>query len=357
MLSFVAVFVLSFAVAFLITPVVRRLGERLDIVAVPGGRRQHPGPVSKLGGVVLFTAFLAGVGLTYLLFPPSGDDAVRLRGVVLGSLVIFLGGLLDDRFDLPPAVQFLIQCLGAAIAMSHIIFIEVFTNPLPTADFWSAPFWSDLFRLEGNLIWIWRPAALFVTTLWMVGFINTVNWLDGLDGLAAGVGTIAAVLFAWHSYRLDLAGQEAVVAFPLALAGALLGFLPFNFTPARIFLGTAGAYFLGYNLATMAILSPAKIATALLVLAIPILDSLWRVIDRLRQGYSPFRGDRGHLHFLLADAGWPTNAIVLGYYGLTLLFGLVAIFATGLMKLVILIGLGVGVLGLFVRISGRKSKY
>jgi UDP-GlcNAc:undecaprenyl-phosphate GlcNAc-1-phosphate transferase len=189
----------------------------------------------------------------------------------------------------------------------------------------------------------------------MVGIINTVNWLDGLDGLAAGVGTVAVLLFAWHSYRLDLAGQEAVVAFPLALAGALLGFLPFNFSPARIFLGTAGAYFLGYNLATMAILSPAKIATALLVLAIPILDSLWRVIDRLRQGYSPFRGDRGHLHFLLADAGWPTRTIVLGYYGVTLLFGLVAIFATGLTKLIVLIGLGTAVLIAFVRLSNGRS--
>ena len=355
MLSYLAVFFLSFGVALAITPFVRRLGLHLNIVAVPGGRRQHPKPVPKLGGVVLFIAFLAGVGLTYWLFPPSGDDALRLRGVVIGSVVIFLGGLLDDRFDLPPVIQFSIQFVGAAIAMSHIIFIEVFANPLPSAAFWSWPFWNGLFRVEGNLIWIWRPVALLGTSLWMVGIINTVNWLDGLDGLAAGVGTVAVLLFAWHSYRLDLAGQEAVAAFPLALAGALLGFLPFNFTPARIFLGTAGAYFLGYNLATMAILSPAKIATALLVLAIPILDSLWRVIDRLRQGRSPFRGDRGHLHFLLADAGWPTRAIVLGYYGITLLFGLVAIFATGFMKLVVLIGLGTAVLILFVRISNGRS--
>lgn len=357
MLSYLAVFLLSFIVALAVTPLVRRLGFRFNIVAFPGGRRRHPGPVPKLGGVVLFVAFLAGVGLIYWLFPPSGDDALRLRGVVLGSFIIFVGGLIDDRLDLPPALQFLIQFIGAAVAMSHIIFIEVFTNPLPSAAFWNFPLWGGLFRVEENLVWIWRPLALLGTALWMVGIINTVNWLDGLDGLAAGVGTVAAVLFAWHSLRLNLAGQEAVAAFPLALAGALLGFLPFNFTPARIFLGTAGAYFLGYNLATMAILSPAKIATALLVLAIPILDSLWRVIDRLRQGHSPFRGDRGHLHFRLADAGWPTKAIVIGYYAITLLFGLVAIFAPGFMKLVILIGLGAAVLVLFVLIgNGRNGK-
>ncbi|MGD8586570.1 MAG: MraY family glycosyltransferase, partial [Chloroflexota bacterium] len=159
-------------------------------------------------------------------------------------------------------------------------------------------------------------------------------------------------LFAWHSLRL---GQEAVAAFPLALAGALLGFLPFNFTPARIFLGTAGAYVLGYNLATLSILSPAKIATALLVLAVPILDGIWRVLDRLRRGHSPFRGDRGHLHFRLADEGMPTRLIVLGYYGFSLAFGLVAIFAPGLFKLALLLLLAALVLSVLIRMSGRNA--
>ncbi|MFZ0548530.1 MAG: hypothetical protein WAM60_23985, partial [Candidatus Promineifilaceae bacterium] len=160
MSSYLAVFFLSFGVALAITPVVRRLAFRLNIFAIPGGRRQHPKPVPKLGGVVLFVAFLAGVGLIYWLFPPTGDDARRLQGVVLGSLLIFLGGLLDDRLDLPPGVQFLIQFVGAAIAMEHIIFIEVFTNPLPDSTFWSQPYWGGLFRVEDNLVWIWRPIAL-----------------------------------------------------------------------------------------------------------------------------------------------------------------------------------------------------
>jgi len=151
--------------------------------------------------------------------------------------VIFGGGLIDDYRDVSPWVQFAIQFAGAAIAIGHIVFIEVFTDPI-----------------GGDPVWIRsRLLAILITILWMVGIINSVNWLDGLDGLAAGVGTIAALLFAWHSLRL---GQEAVAAFPLALAGALLGFLPFNFAPAKIFLGTAGAYMLGYNLATLSILSP-----------------------------------------------------------------------------------------------------
>ena len=139
--------------------------------------------------------------------------------------------------------------------------------------------------LDGDLVWIWRPLAILFTVFWVMGMINAINWLDGLDGLAAGVCTIAALLFAWHSYRL---GQTTVALFPLALAGALLGFLPFNFTPARIFLGTAGAYFLGYQVATLSILSPAKLSTALLVLAVPILDVAWQIVNRLRRGTKSF---------------------------------------------------------------------
>jgi UDP-GlcNAc:undecaprenyl-phosphate GlcNAc-1-phosphate transferase len=281
-------------------------------------------------------AFLAGIAAIYLLMPPSGADALRLRGVVIGTLIVFAGGLLDDFRDLPPWLQFIIQLIGACVAIAHIVFIEVFTNPITGIEFWIDSY----------------PLVIVITIIWIVGMINTVNWLDGLDGLAAGVGTIAAMLFAWHSYRL---GQEAVAAFPLALAGALIGFLPYNFAPARIFLGSAGAYVLGYNLATLAILSPAKIATALLVLAVPILDGLWRVTDRVRRGRSPFYGDRGHLHFRLADEKVPTRYIVAGYYGVSLAFGLVAIFATGLAKLIILLILAALVLFFLMWFSFRRA--
>lgn len=337
MVKFLAIFLVAFFVAFALTPLAIRLANRWQVMAKPGGRRKHSQPIPKLGGISVTVAYLAGIVLVYLLMPPAGDDALRLRGVILGSLIFFIGGLIDDFFELSPWLQFVIQFIGAVVAMGHIIFIEVFSNPL-----------------TGEAQWIdWRPLALFITLLWIVGIINSVNWLDGLDGLAAGVGTIAALLFAWHSLRL---GQDAVAAFPLAMAGALLGFLPFNFVPARIFLGTAGAYVLGYNLATLSILSPAKIATALLVLAIPILDGLWRVIDRIRRGQSPFYGDRGHLHFRLADDGIPIRWIVLGYYGLSLTFGLVAIFAPGLLKLAVLLFLGALILVLLIRFSYRKGQ-
>ena len=336
MTSFLIIFLIALIVAFSLTPAASRLSKTWGIEAEPGGRRRHKVPIPKLGGLPITIAFLAGVAAIYLIMPPSGNDALRLRGVVLGTLVVFIGGLVDDFRELPPWAQFVIQLAGAAIAIGHIVFIEVFTNPI-----------------NGNPIWIESfPLVIVITIIWIVGLINTVNWLDGLDGLAVGVGTIAAMLFAWHSYRL---GQEAVAAFPLALAGALIGFLPYNFAPARIFLGSAGAYVLGYNLATLAILSPAKIATALLVLAVPILDGIWRVTDRVRTGRSPFYGDRGHLHFRLADEKVPTRVIVISYYVFSLAFGLVAIFATGLAKLIILAVLGVFVLLFLMWFSLRRG--
>jgi UDP-GlcNAc:undecaprenyl-phosphate GlcNAc-1-phosphate transferase len=336
MISFLAIFLVALIASLILTPVARRISIKYGIVAIPGGRRQHKEPIPILGGLSVTIAYLVGIVLLYWLIPPSGDDAIRLRGVVLGSLVFFFGGLADDWWELSPWIQFAIQFAGAAIAISHIVFIEVFTNPVT----------------NNQVIISWWPLVVIVTILWIVGIINIVNWMDGLDGLAAGVGTIAALLFAWHSYRL---GQEAVAAFPLALAGALIGFLPYNFVPASIFLGSAGAYVLGYNLATLSILSPAKIATALLVLAIPILDAVWQIVDRVRHRQSPFYGDRGHLHFRLLDEGIPSRWIVLGYYGLSLLAGLVAIFAPGLTKLVILVLFAVTLLAVLIWISSRKS--
>lgn len=332
---FVIAFIAPFLAGRILAPLSKSISERWRFIARPGGRRQHREPIARLGGLAILGPYLLGIVIIYMLMPPVGDDALRLRGVLIGTLIVFLGGLVDDRWELSPWVQFLVQIVGAFVAIGHIVFIEVFTNPI-----------------SGNEVHIpWDPVIVLVTLIWIVGIINTINWLDGLDGLAVGVGTIAAVLFAWHGIRL---GQESVAAFPLALAGALLGFLPLNFAPARIFLGTAGAYLLGYNLATLAILSPAKIATALLVLAVPLVDGLWRIIDRLRQGRSPFYGDRGHLHFLLLDQGIGVRKIVVGYYLLSLIFGLVAIFATGLFKLIVLAFLGVGILITLVSLSFQR---
>lgn len=345
-MPFVAVFLASLVTALVLTPVARLLSVRFEFLAEPGGRRLHLGRIPTLGGIPVFCGFLVGAALAWWLLPPyppfaNPDDARLLRGVLWGSVLMFAGGLADDRWELPPHYLFGIQFLAVFVAVGHQVFIQQFT--LPVLGF-RALDW------QGNVV---EALVMFLlTSLWIVGMINTVNFLDGLDGLAAGVGTIAALLFAWHGYNL---GQTTIAAFPLALAGALLGFLPFNFAPARIFLGSAGAYFLGYGLATLAILSPAKIATALLVLAVPIMDVAWQILDRLRRGASPFRGDRGHLHFRLSDYGLPTRVIVAGYYLVASVFGLVAIFATSpLTKLIMLMVLCVVVLVGMAWLTYRK---
>lgn len=343
----------TFILALLFTPAARWLSFRFDIVAEPGGRRKHIGRIPMLGGLAIFAAWLAGVLLVLWLLPPTdAQDATRIGGVILGSIVIVIGGLIDDWQELSPRGQFAIQFLAAALAMWNLVFIEVFTNPFPGTAVWTTPPFSWVFTVEGDLIWIWRPLALLFTLFWVVGMINAINWLDGLDGLAAGVCTIAALLFAWHSYRL---GQTTVPLLPLALAGALLGFLPFNFAPAKIFLGSVGAYLLGYQMATLSILSPAKLSTALLVLAIPIMDVAWLTINRMRHGRSPMAADRNHLHFRLADSGISTRKIVLGYYGVTIAFGLVAVLVPSRsVKIVLWLVLYLGVF-LFLTWLGRRS--
>lgn len=340
LMIYLLIFVVAFAAALLTTPLARHLSFRWGIVAEPGGRRQHKGRIPKLGGIPLLVGYLAAMPLIYWIVPPAGDDALRLRGVLLGTLVVFIGGWLDDRYDLSPRFNFFIQGLGAILAMAHIIFIEIFTNPITGEE-------------ENFMRWF----ALLFSLFWMMGMMNAVNFLDGLDGLATGVGVIALLMFAWHSARLgEQSGVTlfAVSLFPVALAGALLGFLPFNSAPARIYLGTAGVYLLGYNLATLAILSPAKIATALLVLAVPILDVAWRIVDRLIHKRSPFQGDRGHLHYLLADRGIRTRPLVIGYYLVAAALGLVAIFANEQAKLITFIGMGVIISGLIGWLTLRK---
>lgn len=342
-------------VSWLLTPLAGRLAQHWGLVAEPGGRRQHVGMIPTLGGTAVFFAWLVGIGLTYWLLPPPAQDQQLLYGVLWGSGLVIIGGLLDDWLNLSARWLFLLQIGAALVAIEHELFIERFTNPLPMGEWVGRlPEWvTAVVQFDGNIIILHEPLITLMTILWVVAIINAVNMLDGLDGLAAGVCMVAAIFFAWHSYSL---GQRTVPLFSLALAGALLGFLPYNFAPARIFLG-GGAYLLGYQMTTLSILSPAKFSTVLLVLAVPIIDVVWQSLSRLRQGKSPFRGDRGHLHFRLSDQGLPTRTIVLGYYTIALLFGLVAILVPSpLLKLILLGGLTTAVFLLLFYLSHTAAQ-
>ncbi len=329
-------FLVPFALALLTTPLAGRLGQRWGLVAVPGGRRQHAEAVPRIGGIGLFTGFfLTALGL-YLFAPLNDRLRLPVGGVLIGAAFVFLFGLADDKWEFKAWPQFAAQFVAALIAIATTVFIEQVTLPF-----------------RGFTVFPWY-ITYPLTILWITGMMNTVNFLDGLDGLATGVGSIAAVIFAIHSYTL---GQREIALYSLALAGACAGFLIFNFYPARIFLGSAGAMTLGYVLATLSILAPARVMTALLVMVIPIADTAFQIFDRWRRGASPFRGDRGHLHYRLMDLGLSQRPIVLGYWIFCAVFGaLVLIIASRLYKLIALGAAGLIVVGLLIVLSRRQEE-
>ena len=323
-MAFFLVFAVAFALALVLTPVGGWLGRRYGFVAVPGGRRKHVGRVSRLGGVALYVAFTAAAVLAQFLPVERQDpkELTRLMGLILGSTFIFLVGLWDDKRELSPAPQLIAQFIASLIAIRFLIFIEVVNDPFTNRQVWFPWF-----------------VTLPFTIFWLMGMMNTVNWLDGLDGLAAGVAAILSAVLAIHMYR---EGQYSVALLPLALLGATLGFLPYNFHPAKVFMGSCGSYFLGFAVGALGIIAGAKVATVLLVMGIPILDVAWQIFNRVRLGRSPAIGDRGHLHFRLLDMGLSQRRIVLLYYLFCLAFGIFAlVISSRLYKFLALLVLGV----------------
>ena len=333
--SFLLVFGLALSVSLLLVPLADWIGRRFGITTRFGGRRQSEADVrrvSKLGGIALYGGFVSAVLVAQFLPVPRLDpyEIVRLSGLIIGATVVFVVGLLADIFELSAVQQFIGQFLAASIAIIFQIFIEYFNNPLTGEQTAPWPFF----------------VTVALSFLWLVGMMNTMNWLDGADGLAGGVTFIAgATLFVNSAFRVEPA-QTSVSLLHLALMGATLGFVLYNFHPARIVMG-GGATFLGYVLGALAIIGGAKMATILLVMGLPLLDSVWQVVSRLRRGQSPFSGDRGHLHFRLIDLGISQRQIVVGYYLFCAFFGVLTLVtssqvfkfaALGVMAVIVVVG-------------------
>jgi len=343
-MAFALVLLAAFLSALALTPLAAWLGRRLGLVDRPGGRRRHAGVIPRTGGVALYAAFVAAVLLSLLArrwLPPSPEgpdphETTRLVALLAGSTFIFLFGLWDDRRALGSLPQYAAQVVAALIAMSGLIFIERVMNP----------FTNQI------TVFPW-PFVVVFTLFWIVGMINTVNFVDGLDGLATGVAAVLAAVLAIHMVRV---GQYSVALLPLALLGATLGFLPFNFYPARVFIGSSGSFFLGFAVATLGIIAGARVATVLLVFSVPILDVAWQVLRRLRAGQSIGQGDRGHLHFQLLDMGFSQRQIVLAYYAFCAALGALALFVSSrLYKAVAFLLLGVLVTLMLAYLSRRQK--
>ena len=344
LLQYLLVFGISAGLALVLTPLVGHLGSRLGIVDRPGGRRGHNGEVSRLGGAALFVSFSVAVGVAassgILTSGYSADDFTRLNGLLVGGLVAFLFGLIDDRFDLSPGRQLIFQFVLSLIALATLLWLERFTLPY--------------FGLVALDAYPWGPWAYVpLTIIWVMGMMNTVNWLDGLGGLAAGVGAILCLVLAIHMHRVE---QPSVALLPLAFLGALLGFLPYNVAPSRVFLGSAGAFFLGYGLGGLGLIAGGRVATVLLVMGLPVVDVAWRIFDRVRHRRSPGQADRGHLHFRLLDIGLSERAIVLLYWGFCALFGVLALTVSyRLHKLLALVGIGLVVVVVLALLSRERE--
>jgi UDP-GlcNAc:undecaprenyl-phosphate GlcNAc-1-phosphate transferase len=341
-IAYLVVFLVSLALALALTPLGVRLGQRLGIVDRPDGRRKHEGSVSRLGGLVILGGFVGGALISLAVRPwlpplPEGPDLnepTRFRAVLIGTLLIGLFGFLDDRYELSAKPQYAAQLLASIVAVAGLVFIKHVRHPLT----------GDLFEFPTFLVW-------GLTLFWLMGMMNTVNFMDGLNGLSAGVAVVASTVMFVHMLRM---GQFGPALLPLALLGTMLGFMPLNLT-GRIFLGS-GAVTLGYLIGTLALVAGARVATVLLVMGVPAVDVAWQIVDRWRHGRSMGQSDRGHLHYRLYDLGLSQWQVVFAYWGVSALFGLLALVVSPPMyKLLAIVVLGALVFVVLAVLSRRAA--
>jgi UDP-GlcNAc:undecaprenyl-phosphate GlcNAc-1-phosphate transferase len=307
---------------------VARLVGAID--APDHARRVHRRPVARLGGLAVGTTFVVVGIVAVVVGRDSGviPRSFRIRepqliALFLGAAVAVVLGTIDDRRQIRARYQLVWQVLLAAIAIGGGILFTSIANPLQVLGPLFGRANLDFLRAFEFAVgeFVVQPVPAFLTALWIVGMINSINWIDGLDGLSTGVSLIAAVTLGIVSVTV-LPIEPVVGLLCMVLAGSLAGFLPWNFHPARIFIGTGGVMAVGYALAVLSILGTAKVAVALLILGVPIIDTFWIIIRRIVSGSSPFEPDRGHLHHRLLDLGLSHRGAVLLIYAMCIGLGL-----------------------------------
>lgn len=316
----------------------------------------HKYPVPRGGGIVIFLIILI-VSLNYL---PVDK---HLIGIMLGALILMIVGVIDDVKNLSPYWRLGLGFLAAGIVVGAGIGVPYISNPFGAGVINLSQPQIPIFLL-GKVRTIWILADI-MALFWIVGAMNFVNWSKGLDGQLPGIVVVAATVIGLLSMQfVDDVTQWPVIILAASLAGAYLGFLPFNFYPQKIMPGYGGGVLAGYFLAVLSILSGAKVATAILVLGVPLMDAIYSVIRRVMQGKSPVWGDRGHLHHKLMDSGWGKRRIAVFYWLISLVLGVVALKLNSEQKLytIVLIGVMVGGLLLwlntatyFLKRPGRDS--
>ena len=302
-------FIVSFAFTFATTPLVRRFAFKIGAIDIPkDNRRMHKKPTPRIGGLAIIFGFTVA---TLCFAQPSR----QLYGTLAGAAIIAVMGVIDDCKNLPAKLKFVIQIIAALVVVfAGDIKIDVFTNPNFLSDnpYWVLPEWL----------------SVTLTVIWIVFITNAVNFIDGLDGLAAGVSAIMSISLVFISIRV---GEYSIAILGIALMGSCFGFLPFNFNPAKIFMGDTGSTILGFMLATLSIQGVFKsyavisFAVPLLILGLPLFDALFAMIRRILRGQSPMTADRGHLHHRLVDMGFSQKQTVFILYAISGVLGITAV--------------------------------
>jgi len=323
MFYYFEIFLITLFLSAGLTFLVMKLAAKLNVVDRPDNERKiHGRVVPLLGGLAIFFSFFIILFFLQAKLLSGNLTINHWLGFFAGGIFLMIGGFLDDKYNLKPSRQFIWPILAIICVILGGVQIEKITNPF------------------GGFLYLgWISAALIA--FWLLGMMYTTKLLDGLDGLVCGLTAIGAFIIFLFTMSPKYYQPDVGLA-ALALAAACLGFLLFNWYPAKVFLGEGGSLFLGYCLGVLAVISGGKIAIALLVMGIPILDVVWTILRRLLAGKNPFKSaDRQHLHFRLLDAGLSPRKSVLFYYVISIIFGASALILQSLGKVLALAVLGV----------------
>jgi UDP-GlcNAc:undecaprenyl-phosphate/decaprenyl-phosphate GlcNAc-1-phosphate transferase len=338
-MSLLSALILSFLLTVALTFIVKKIAPLAGLIDEPGDARKiHKKAMPLGGGLAIFLSFF-----TILFFAKDillvGDlESNHWLGFFAGGVILIIGGLLDDKFNLKPKIQIIFPLIAIILVLVSGINIEKLSNPFGGDFIFLNQFEIPMYSINDSLVYF-LPISAILLFFWLMGMMYTTKLLDGLDGLVTGVTMIGSfIIFLFTSS--DKYSQPDIALASLVLAGACLGFLIFNWHPASIFLGEGGSLFLGYALGVLAIISGGKIAIALLVMGIPIIDVAWTIIRRIKNGKNPFKfSDRNHLHYKILDTGISQEKTVLFYYLLSLIFGSSALFLQSRGKFLALISL------------------
>ena len=290
--------IIAFLVAFIAAPIAVKLAKKWGVMDAPDDRKVHKYSMPRMGGLAIYAGFLVAVLATQTI-------NTQLIGILIGCTIIVLLGIVDDIKGVSPKVKLAGQTLAALVVVLFGVQISIITNPFADVLFLNA-------------------LAIPLTILWIVGVTNAVNLIDGLDGLAAGTSGIAAITIGVVAL---LEGHLAVAILAMILAGSVFGFLPFNFNPAKIFMGDTGSMFLGFTLAVLAVVGLTKSATVIsvfipiVILGIPIFDTMYAIVRRFLNGAPIFKADKEHLHHQLLNMGLTHKQTVLVIYAVNVCLG------------------------------------